>query len=219
MIGVRIGQPKGLPGPLPAGEHLLWQGAPRFGSLARRAFHVRKLAVYCGVLLVWRMASDLMGGAPLAGIAWTVAWILPLALSAIGLPTLLAWLFSRSTIYTITTRRIVIRYGVALPMTLNVPFRIVEAAALRTFADGTGDIPLVLSGPGRISYLHLWPNARPWRVARPEPMLRSVPEPGKVADILARALAAETGAAAAARSVVGSAAASVGAAGAQPLAA
>jgi Bacterial PH domain len=182
--------PRGLPAPLPPGERLLWQGAPRWGALARRAFHVRKLAIYCGVLLAWRVVADVSDGQPPAAIALGALWLAPFVLGAVGIPAVLAWLFSRTTVYTITSRRVVLRSGVALPMTLNIPFRLIESAALRTFRDGTGDIPLALAGPDRIGYLHLWPSVRPWRVARTEPMLRAVPDAARVAEILARALAA-----------------------------
>ena len=186
----RATAPRGLPAPLPPGERLLWQGAPRWGALARRAFHVRKLAVYCAALLAWRVAADLSDGQSPASAALGAVWLTPLVLGAVGIPALLAWLFSRTTVYTITSRRVVLRSGVALPMTLNIPFRLVESAALKTYRDGTGDIPLALAGPDRISYLHLWPNMRPWRAARPEPMLRAVPDAARVAEILAQALAA-----------------------------
>jgi hypothetical protein len=182
--------PRGLPGPLPPGERLLWQGAPRWGALARQAFHVRKLAIYCGVLLAWRVVADLSDGQPPASAALGAVWLTPLVLGAVGIPALLAWLFSRTTVYTITSRRVVLRSGVALPMTLNIPFRLVGSAALKTYRDGTGDIPLALAGPDRIGYLHLWPSARPWRFARAEPMLRAVPDAARVAEILAQALAA-----------------------------
>jgi Bacterial PH domain len=182
--------PRGLPAPLPPGERLLWQGAPRWDVLARRAFHVGKLATYCGALLLWRLIADLSDGQSPAAAALAALWLTPLVLGVVGIPALLAWLFSRTTVYTITSRRLVLRSGVALPMTLNIPFRVIESAALKSYRDGTGDIPLALAGPDRISYLHLWPNARPWRVARPEPMLRAVPDAARVADILARALAA-----------------------------
>ena len=182
--------PRGLPAPLPPGERLLWQGAPRWGALARRAFHVRKLAFYCAALLAWRVVADISDGQAPASAALGALWLTPLVLGAVGIPALLAWLFSRTTVYTITSRRVVLRSGVALPMTLNIPFRLIESAALRTFRDGTGDIPLALAGPDRIGYLHLWPSVRPWRVARTEPMLRAVPDAARVAEILARALAA-----------------------------
>ena len=42
--------PHGLPGPLPKGERLLWQGRPALVSLARRAFHVDLVALYFGGL-------------------------------------------------------------------------------------------------------------------------------------------------------------------------
>jgi hypothetical protein len=44
-------QIEGLAEPLPAGERVLWQGAPRWTSLAIHAFHVRKLVIYFGIIL------------------------------------------------------------------------------------------------------------------------------------------------------------------------
>ena len=54
-------------------------------------------------------------------------------------------------------------------MTKTIPFKRVEAAGLHVEGNGCGDIPLSLSGEDRIAFLHLWPNVRPWRLARPEP--------------------------------------------------
>lgn len=190
MTADPAGALRGLPAPLPPGERVLWQGSPRWGALARRVFHLRKLALYCAVLALWRVASELAGGAAPAAAARSVLALAPFAALALGLPALLAWLYSRSTVYTVTDRRVLMRYGVALPMTLNIPHRVVAGAALKRHADGTGDLPLALAGESRIGWLHLWPNARPWRLARPEPMLRGVPEPERVAAILARALTA-----------------------------
>ena len=179
---------RGLPERLPAGEVLLWQGQPSWRALAIRAFHVRKIAIYFGLLLTWRVASGLLGGTSPSGLAEYLLWILPVPLAAVGIPTLLAWLYSRTTVFTITNRRVVMRYGVALPWSLNLPFSIVKSAAVSVNRDGTADIPLVLAGTGRVSYLHLWPFARPWRINHPQPMLRSVVDGQEAASILARAL-------------------------------
>ena len=72
-----------------------------------------------------------------------------------------------------------IQFGVALPMTLNIPFRVIGAAALRAYADGTGDIPVALTGGDRIAYLLLWPHARPWRAARPSRCCARCPTPAR----------------------------------------
>jgi hypothetical protein len=50
--------------------------------------------------------------------------------------------------------------------------------------------------PDRIALLHLWPHARPWRVSRPEPMLRCVPDAAAVARLLTQAWSEATGLAA-----------------------
>jgi Bacterial PH domain len=120
----------------------------------------------------------------------TMVWLFVPCCAACGVLALLAWLSSRTTQYTITSRRIIMQFGIALPMTLNIPFRIIGAAALRPYADGSGDIPIAISGNDRIAYLMLWPHVRPWRAARTEPMLRSVDDAKHVSEILARAVVA-----------------------------
>lgn len=182
---------RGLPELLPPGEEMLWQGAPGWRSLARRVFHTRKVAVYFAVLLLWRVASGVSGGQPLPESALAAASLVPLALAAVGILMLLAWITSRATLYTITNRRVVIRFGVAFVMALNLPYRTTQAAALKPHGDGTGDIPLTVTGAERLGYFMLWPHARPWRFGRNvEPMLRCVPDADAVAETLARALAA-----------------------------
>lgn len=187
--------PRGLPEQLPPGERLLWQGAPGWRTLARRAFHVRGLAAYFGVLLAWSAASSLADGTPAAEAALFTALMVPVALVPIALLTLYAWLVGRSTTYTLTNRRVVLKIGLALPMTINLPFSQIEAASMRLNGDGTGDVCLQLHASNRIAYLVLWPHARPWRMARPEPMLRAVPDVGRIGELLAEALAASLAAA------------------------
>jgi Bacterial PH domain len=183
----------GLPAPLPKGERLLWQGKPRWRSLAVHAFHVRSIAIYFAILTVWRgmiVASD---GGDTVGVVIAMAWIGLLALTAIAVLGLLAWLSARSTIYTITDRRILMRFGIALPITLNIPLRVVDAVSLSRHRDLTGDIAVTVGGSDRVAYLLLWPHARPWRANRPEPMLRSLAKPEEVAKVLSRALEAQAG--------------------------
>jgi len=170
---------------------VLWQGKPSWRSLALRAFHVRKVAIYFGLILAWRAALGLFERFPRkVGLVEDVGPLLLLALSAIGISALLAWLYSRTTTYTITNRRVFMRFGAALPMMLNLPFGIVGAAGAKVYRDGTADIPLRLTGTGRVAYLHLWPHARPWHLKHPEPMLRSIPDGARVAALLANALSA-----------------------------
>ena len=191
---------RGLPEALPAGEHLLWQGSPDWRMLARRAFHVRKLVVYFGVLAGLRLTLMLGSGATGREMLVSLLWMGLLGATAIGLLSLVAWLSARATVYTITDRRVVMRIGIVLTLTFNIPFKRIVGAGLRLDAHGSGDLPLTLSGEDRIAWLHLWPHARPWKLARPEPMLRSVPDAAAVAAILSDAWARSTGQAAGAQS-------------------
>lgn len=183
---------EGIAEPLPPGERVLWQGRPSVGSLVREAFHVRVIGVYFVALA---MAPVLMawGGAAPKGIPVSaqVAWLLVLGAVAVGFLVLLAWLTARSTIYAITSRRVVMRIGVALPAVVNLPLTKVGGVGQRAHGDGTGDLALTPRETRSIGYLLLWPHARPWRVATPEPMLRSIPQVEKVGVILRDAVLAQ----------------------------
>jgi hypothetical protein len=99
----------------------------------------------------------------------------------------LAWLTCRTTVYTLTNQRVVMRIGIVLTLTFNLPLSRLQSADLKRIDTDRGDIALALSGSDRIAWLHLWPHARPWRLARPEPMLRAVPRAAEVAQLLAQA--------------------------------
>lgn len=184
---------RGLPGDLPKGEVLLWQGCPRWTRLACEAFHIRAVAGYLGLMLAWRTAGAIGAGtAPAKAVAAALA-VAPLAAVAVGLLALLAWLNARTTVYTITSRRVVLRFGVALTKAINLPFTIVESGALKAHADGSGDLAVTLKAPNKLAFLHLWPHARPWRAASPQPTLRAIPDAASVARLLASAMKAEVG--------------------------
>jgi len=173
---------------LPEGENLLWQGRPTWRGLALRAFHVKTVILYFSALLALHAVTSWWSGADLTSTAKSGFWLLIPMVSGPALLILLAWLTSRTTHYTITNRRVLLRFGIALPITLNIPFRQVSTAALKVYSDGTGDLPLVTSGDDRLAYLLLWPHARPWHFKSTEPMLRAVPDASRVAEILAAAL-------------------------------
>lgn len=175
--------------PLPPGETIRWEGGPDWRSLARHAFHARKIAGYFGVLLGWRAAASFAEADPLN---FFLAGAVPLALlGSLGVASaiVLAWLTSRSSRYAITDRRVVMRIGIVVSSVINVPFRQIRAASAKRYRDGTGDLALDVGGETRIPYFHLWPHARPWRLRRPEPAFRSLPAPDQVSLEFQRAIA------------------------------
>lgn len=171
---------RGLPGELPDGESILWQGAPDWRVFLRSALHSRWIALYFVALAVISFASGSVGGAvaSLIGGAGTI-----------GLLAIFAVLVARTTVYTITNRRIVLRIGVALNACVNLPLKQIGSAHLRAQQGDTGDIALELVGRHGLGYAMLWPHARPWRVSPVQPMLRAVPDAKAVAVLLGKACA------------------------------
>ena len=184
---------KELPEALPPGERILWQGAPKWASLYRRAFHSRTLAIYFGAILLLRGGNVLFDGGSLGSALTAMAWLVPAVVFAMAMLALVAWLTARATWYTLTDRRVVMRVGIVLEITFNFPFKVIDSAGLMLYADGTGDIPLGFMEGEQIAYAHLWPHARPWRFRRTEPMLRCVPEAAAVAEMLSQAMAHNSG--------------------------
>lgn len=183
----------GLPERPPQGELILWQGRPDPWALARDAYRLRWIAGYFALIVLWRAGVGFADG----GLAMAMAMGLPyVALAILGLAIVygLAWVQARATTYTLTTARVVLRIGAALPVTFNLPFVQIGAANLDLRRDGTGTIALDTLGETRISVLVAWPHLRPGHWAKTQPALRSIPDAARIARLLADAAEARVNA-------------------------
>lgn len=179
---------RGVPGALPEGETVLWQGSPHWAYLAFDAFKVGWISGYFGLLLAWRFVESLSEGmAPFASFSDAIA-VLPLAVIAIALLCGLAWVNSRSTVYTVTNNRVIMRFGAALTKAINIPFKIIESASSSARSSGRGDVAVKLVSPNKIPMLLLWPHMRPGTIRLPEPTFRSLKDAAVCAQILSEAL-------------------------------
>jgi hypothetical protein len=179
---------RGLPHALPPGETLLWQGSPTFRALALGAFHVKAWGIYVAIMLAWGVISALASHRSMQMAEAAGFWSLFLGVIALAMVLGFAYLTARTTIYTITDRRIVISYGAAIQKHVNLPFRAIQAAGLRTTADGSGDIVMTPEADRNLSYLLLWPHVRAGKRGRVEPVLRGIPDAARVARVLTDAL-------------------------------
>lgn len=174
----------GLPEALPQNETMLWQGRPDVWRLSVEAFHVRKVAVYFVVLLVWQQLSMASDGLPwadrlIAGFESFTLALIPLCLLGMA-----AWWAASTTLYSVTDKRVVMRIGIVLSLTLNLPYRQLRAADIRPGAHGHGDIALKLPEGDRIGWFHLWPHQRAWELRSPQPTLRCIAKASQVGDLI-----------------------------------
>lgn len=177
----------GLPQMLPAGERILWQGQPRAALVARRIFHLPVLALYFAALMAWRLVMLVGDGNTLLQALRGSLGQLLLSATALAIVAVLARLTASTTVYTITDKRVVMRIGIVLTVTYNLPLRSIDAAHLLRLGKGCGEIALALRGDTRIAYLHLWPHVRPWHLQRTQPMLRGLADVEQVSTLLSTA--------------------------------
>ena len=175
----------GLPERLPEGETILWQGRPDWWALTREALSLWWVMGYFCLLAAWRFAS-VMDELPLGQAIGAAVPFLLLAGVVAGLLILTAVIQARATVYTVTNRRVAMRIGAALTLTLNLPYTQIARADLALGRRGTGTIAFSILGPRRIAYLVAWPHVRPWRF-HTEPALRCIPEAAHVAGLIAEA--------------------------------
>ncbi|MDP5350101.1 MAG: photosynthetic complex putative assembly protein PuhB [Paracoccaceae bacterium] len=177
---------KGLPELPPEGEVILWQGRPDWWALTREALNIYWVIGYFLFLFAWRfivlsdqvtLAQAFSGSTPFLVLGAIVCALLMLT----------AVTQARATVYTITNRRVAMRIGAALTVTLNLPYTQIANATLDLRKRGTGTIALDLMGDTRLSYLVCWPHVRPWVMRRTQPALRCIPDAENVARLLSEA--------------------------------
>ncbi|MEM9250635.1 MAG: photosynthetic complex putative assembly protein PuhB [Pseudomonadota bacterium] len=176
----------GLPEPLPKGEEILWQGKPNAWRLAVESLSLKWILGYFALLAMWRVGSALADYSAAVALASLVP-IAVLAAAATGILYAFSFAQARATIYTVTTARVILKIGVALPLTLQMPFRRIENIALDLRKTGHGTIAFEPQKDGgeTLSYYFLWPHLRPWHMRLPQPAFRCIPNAAQVAEILA----------------------------------
>jgi hypothetical protein len=112
---------------------------------------------------------------------------LALAMIVTLLLMLVGYILARTTVYTITNKRVVMRIGAALTVTLNLPFTEIENAAIASSSGNFGSIAIDTKKDAKFSFLVLWPHVRSWHFKKPKPSLRCIPDASEVAEILANA--------------------------------
>lgn len=177
---------KGLPATPPEGERILWQGRPDWWALSWESLSLPLVAGYFVALTLWRFVTVIDRMTLTEAFAVSSPF---LVMGAIACAILLAVgaVQARATVYTITNRRVAMRIGAALTVTLNLPYTQIANADLRLRRNGTGSIALDLQGDTKLSYLVCWPHVRPWVMRRTQPALRCIPDAATVARILAGA--------------------------------
>jgi hypothetical protein len=178
----------GLPEPLPEGERVLWSGAPDWRLLAVHVFHVRFLGAAAVLFAVLSTVVAMAHRAPAAYAA--LAFVTPLlaGAAAAGVAGFAAWLTAHISRYTVTSRRVVLRVGLLVPVNLNIPFSEITDVAMREHGAGSGDLPLAVRSHQRVSYLLLWPHVKPMTFRKVQPMLRAVRDGEAAAAALVQAL-------------------------------
>ncbi|MEM9551476.1 MAG: photosynthetic complex putative assembly protein PuhB [Pseudomonadota bacterium] len=177
---------EGLPERPPEGEQILWQGRPNWFALTRDSLSLYWILGYFGLLAIWRFVtvSDLL---PFGQALGATVPFLFLALVVAALLMLFAVVQARATMYTVTNRRVVMRIGAALTLTLNLPYAQIANAMLDLRKSGTGTIAFETLGRTQLSYLVLWPHLRPWYMRPTQPALRCIPDAERVAALIADA--------------------------------
>lgn len=175
---------------LAPGEAVVWRGAPSWRKVARDIFHLRAATAYFALLFVLDAGEAWRKNIPVGKAIHDSVPLLVITLLALGIVCSIAWFSGRTTRYTITDRRVILNYGIAMPATLSIPFSQIVTAAVAVKHDHAGDIALVLKEGNRMPFLKLWPLARPWHLSHPQPTLRLVPQAAVVGGLLVRALQA-----------------------------
>jgi hypothetical protein len=177
---------EGLPETPPEGEEILWQGRPNWWALSNEALSLPWIMAYFVFLTLWRFVAvmDLM---PLSQAIWASVPFLILASIVAALLMGFAYLQARCTVYTITNRRVAMRIGAALTVTLNLPYTQIGNAMLDLRKGGTGSIAFQTMGETTLSYLVCWPHVRPWRMNPTQPALRCIDDAERVAALIAEA--------------------------------
>jgi hypothetical protein len=160
----------GLPGRLPDGEYIVWQGQPELKTVMTRLLRAHWIAIYFAIAALWSVAVGLNNSEGAWLLLGRVTFIAVAAVILFGLMFLYARAVTKTTLYTITNRRVVMRVGIAISASFNLPFKQIAGADFRVGKDGAGDVALTLKAGHGLSGSVFFPHQRGglWRKLSPQ---------------------------------------------------
>ena len=179
---------------LPAGERVLWEGAPDRRALARHLLRERWLLAFVAFSFALGAAEALQhtdgAAARLVGVATLSAGMAIIAIVAVRF---FAWQLARTSKYVITDRRLYFNIGIVLRADANVPFSSLEGVDLLRHRDGSADLMVTLRDTQEIPWLLLFPHMS-WKggAKRGRPTFRGLRDAQAASDALVGALQAYT---------------------------
>ena len=171
---------------LPNGEQLVWQGQPERRALATRAMYLKYIAFYLVALIAARTGYLILDGESVATWSGMLVWQVLASAFVMLLIVGLAAVYSRTTRYSLTNERLIIKSGAAITIHINLPLQQIIGADLREYSDGTGDITLQVSQADKLYWLLMWPNVRSWWIRPLRPVLRGLRDAEAVAHLLVK---------------------------------
>jgi Bacterial PH domain len=160
----------GLPGRLPDGEYIVWQGKPETKIVMARLLRARWIAGYFGIAALWSVAVGVNNSEGAWLLMGRVTFIAVAAFFMFGMMWLYARAVSKTSLYTLTNKRLVMRVGIALSASFNLPFKQIAGADFRVGSDGAGDVALTLKSGHGLSGAVFFPHQRGglWRKLSPQ---------------------------------------------------
>jgi hypothetical protein len=176
----------GLPENLPEDEKILWQGSPNFALLMNKVFLFRLIAIYFFCLLSFVLYWDFQKVGQVDALFNLLTNLLLSGFSLAAL-ALLAYLTCSTAVYTLTNKRVVMRIGIVLTLTFNIPFKQIVAADYKKHSNGSGDISFRIDSSTKIAFIQLWPHCRFKSFAHPEPAMKCIENADDVAFLVHQA--------------------------------
>jgi hypothetical protein len=178
----------GLPARLPDGEFIVWQGRPEARIVMIRLLRARWIAAYFAIAALWSVAVGLNNAEAAWQLLGRLVFIAVAAMTVFAIMALYARAVAGTTLYTMTNKRIVMRVGIAISASFNLPYSQIAGADFRKGADGSGDLALTLKPGHGLSGSVFFPHQRGGLWRKLSPQLMCLPDIAPVAAMLAQQL-------------------------------
>lgn len=173
MYKINNTPPKDILSVIPKDEVIIWHGRPDLRRFCLTAIGIKYILVYL-IIITCSIIYTRYGDFNLITFLQVLVPYLLSCCLAIMLLVIVGISQVLPTVYVITSKRVIIKSGLALIFMLNVPFDKIASIDKNHYSDGSGNISFKLISKKRVPFFASWPSVRPWYFSNPEPAFRCI---------------------------------------------